>query len=70
MSVKSRLDRLENATGIGKINVANELTMLKDLSLAGKAPPDKTIEDYEKLIKECDNPELIKLYQATIKAIS
>ena len=70
MSIKTRLAKLEDALGTGKINVANELTRLKELALSGNAPPDKTIADYKKMIKECDNPELIKLYQAAIYAES
>lgn len=70
MSIKARLEKLENSHGINTINVGNELERLKELSLAGKVAPPKTINDYKKMIKECDDPELIKLYQATIYAES
>ncbi|GFO75878.1 hypothetical protein BPLS_P3337 [Bathymodiolus platifrons methanotrophic gill symbiont] len=70
MSIQSRLARLENSTSINTINIGNELERLKALSLAGKALSSKTINDYKKMIKECDNPELVKLYQAAILAES
>ena len=70
MSIQSRITRLENKLGTTKINVANELTRLKELALSGNAPPSKTVADYKKMIKECDDPELIKLYQAAIYAES
>ncbi|TXK95635.1 hypothetical protein BMR02_12515 [Methylococcaceae bacterium HT1] len=70
MSIQSRLARLENSTSINTINIGNELERLKALSLAGKALSSKTINDYKKMITECDNPELVKLYQAAILAES
>lgn len=70
MSIKNRIAKLESALGVNIINVGNELERLKALALSGKAPPPKTIADYERMISECDNPELIKLYQATIRAES
>ncbi len=68
MSIKTRLDKLEKSLGVNEINVAKELTRLKALRKAGKSPPRRTLEDYKKLIAECDNPELCKVYKAVIRA--
>ena len=68
MSIKTRLDKLEKSLGVNEINVAKELTRLKALRKAGKSPPRRTLEDYKKLIAECDNPKLCKLYKASLKA--
>ena len=75
MSLLARIKKIEAARGVGRINVAKEMTRLEELVLSGKAPsgkapPAKTAKDYEKLIKECDNPELVELYRAAIRAIS
>ena len=70
MSLLARIKKIEAASGVGRINVAKEMTRLEELVLSGKAPPAKTAKDYEKLIKGCDNPELVELYRAAIRAIS
>ena len=70
MNIKSRLEKLEDAAGINKVNVANELQRLKALRLAGKSPPRRTPEDYKRLIADCEDKALIKLYQAAIYAIT
>ena len=70
MSIKSRIEKLENEKGINNINVANELERLKALRKAGKSPPRRTEEDYKKLIAECDNPKLCELYKAHLRAIT
>ena len=70
MNIKSRLEKLEDAAGINKVNVANELQRLKALRLAGKSPPRRTQEDYKRLIADCEDKALIKLYQAAIYAIT
>ena len=69
MSIESRLKKLEAANGITTVNVAKELTRLKELSLSGNAPPPLTAGDYDALIDGCDNPKLCDLYKSARRAI-
>jgi len=70
MSIRNRIERLEDLKGINKINVAEELERLKALELSSNASPKKTKEDYEALIAECKDDRLIHLYQKVIDGMT
>ncbi len=66
MNIRSRLEKLEDASGITKINIGNELERLKELALSGKAPKQQSEKELQQLIAECDGKELPPLYEASI----
>ena len=52
-TLKNRLTKLEDALGVTKLNVGNELERLKELALSGNAPkPETPVELKQKFADE------------------